>query len=97
MAATRLAQACIGPLKANGADIVCWDGDLTGFGVRVRKSGRKNNVLQTRVRGKLRRFTIGQRGRITPTRQRSRREGQQLCREPLRAYDPDEEHTPCQS
>ena len=38
---------------------------LTGFGVRVRKSGRKNYVLQTRVRGKLRWFTIGQHGRIT--------------------------------
>ena len=52
-------------LKANGADTVYWEGELTGFGVRVRKSGRKNYVLQTRVRGKLRCFTICQRGRIT--------------------------------
>lgn len=66
MAATRLAQARIEDLKADGADTVCRDGELTGFGVRVRKSGRKNHVLQTRVRGKLRWFTIGQRGRITP-------------------------------
>ena len=35
------------------------------FGLRVRKSGRKNYVLQTRVRGKLCWFTIGQHGRIT--------------------------------
>ena len=40
-------------------------GQLTGFGVRVRKSGRKNYVLQTRVDGKLRWFTIGQHGRVT--------------------------------
>ena len=33
--------------------------------MRVRKSGRKNYVLQTRVDGKLRWFTIGQHGRVT--------------------------------
>lgn len=62
MAATRLAQARIEALKGNGADIACWDGELTGFGVRV----RKNYVLQPCVRGKMRRFTVGQRGRVTP-------------------------------
>ena len=46
-------------------DMVFWDRELTGFGVRVRKSGRKNYVLQTRVDGKLRWFTIGQHGRVT--------------------------------
>ena len=39
--------------------------DIKGFGVRIRKSGRKNYVLQTRVDGKLRWFTIGQHGRVT--------------------------------
>ncbi|MDE0371869.1 MAG: Arm DNA-binding domain-containing protein, partial [Rhodospirillales bacterium] len=51
---------------ADGTDTVYWDGELTGFGIRVRKSGRKYYVLQTRVRGKLRWFTIGQHGPITP-------------------------------
>lgn len=55
MAAARLAQARIEPLEANGTDAVDRDGELTGFGVRV----RMNHVLQTRVRGKLRWFTIG--------------------------------------
>ena len=62
----RLTRRAVEALKANGADTVYWDGELTGFGVRVRKSGRKNYVLQTRVRGKLRWFTIGQHGPITP-------------------------------
>ena len=62
----KLTRRAVEALKANGADTVYWDGELTGFGVRVRKSGRKNYVLQTRVRGKLRWFTIGQHGRITP-------------------------------
>ena len=35
---------------------------LPGFGMRVRKSGRKNHVIQTHVAGKLRGFTIGQHG-----------------------------------
>ena len=62
----KLTRRAVEALKANGADTVYWDGELTGFGVRVRKSGRKNYVLQTRVRGKLRWFTIGQHGPITP-------------------------------
>ena len=62
----KLTRRAVEALKANGADTVHWDGELTGFGIRVRKSGRKNYVLQTRVRGKLRWFTIGQHGPITP-------------------------------
>ena len=61
----KLTKRAVEALKANGADTVYWDGELTGFGVRVRKSGRKNYVLQTRVDGKLRWFTIGQHGRVT--------------------------------
>ena len=67
----KLSRRAVEALKANGADTVYWDGELTGFGVRVRKSGRKNYVLQTRVRGKLRWFTIGQHGRITPDEARA--------------------------
>ena len=62
----KLTRRAVEALKASGADTVYWDGELTGFGIRVRKSGRKNYVLQTRVRGKLRWYTIGQHGRITP-------------------------------
>ena len=62
----KLTRRAVEALKANGADPVYWDGERTGFGVRVRKSGRKNYVLQTRVRGKLCWFAIGQHGRITP-------------------------------
>ena len=58
-------KRAVDALKAGGADTVYWDGELTGFGVRVRKSGRKNYVVQARVAGKLRWFTIGQHGPIT--------------------------------
>ena len=59
----RLTKRTVDALKAKGADTVYWDGVLTG--VRVRKSGRKNYVLQTRIDGKLRWFTIGQHGPFT--------------------------------
>ena len=62
MAAPPLAQACIEPLDANGADIVGQDEEPNGFSVHV----RKNDVRQTRVRGKLRWFTTSQCLRITP-------------------------------
>ena len=61
----KLTKRAVEALKANGADTVYWDGELTGFGIRVRKSGRKNYILQTRIDGKLRWFTIGQHGRVT--------------------------------
>lgn len=61
----KLTRRAVEAIKPNGADTIYWDGDLTGFALRIRKSGRKNYVLQTRVRGKLRWFTLGQHGRIT--------------------------------
>ena len=61
----KLPRRSVEAIKPNGADTIYWDGELTGFALRIRKSGRKNYVLQTRVRGKLRWFTIGQHGRIT--------------------------------
>ncbi len=61
----KLTRRSVEAIKPNGADTIYWDGELTGFALRIRKSGRKNYVLQTRVRGKLRWFTIGQHGRIT--------------------------------
>ena len=61
----KLTRRAVEAIKANGADTIYWDGELTGFALRIRKSGRKNYVLQTRVRGKLRWFTLGQHGRIT--------------------------------
>ena len=68
----RLTKRAVDALKANGADTVHWDGDLTGFGVRVRRSGRKYYVVQTRVAGKLRWFTVGPHGPLSPDQARAR-------------------------
>ena len=68
----RLTKRVVDALKANGADTVHWDGELTGFGVRVRKSGRKYYVVQTRVAGKLHWFTVGPHGPLSPDQARGR-------------------------
>ena len=56
---SRLTDRTAGAIPANNGDTVYWDTELTGFGIRVRASGRKTWVFQTRVRGRLRWFTLG--------------------------------------
>ena len=56
---SRLTDRTAGAIPANNGDTVYWDAELTGFGLRVRASGRKTWVFQTRVRGRLRWFTLG--------------------------------------
>ena len=59
-------------IKVGGTDTVYWDGELTGFGLRVRCSGRKSYVVQTRIAGKLCWFTIGPHGPLNPDQARAR-------------------------
>ena len=66
----RLTKRSVDALRADGANTVHWDSELTGFGVRVRRSGRKYYVVQTRIAGRLRWFTIGPHGPLTPDQAR---------------------------
>ncbi len=61
----RITKRSVDAIKPDGTDTVYWDGELTGFGLRVRRSGRKVYVVQTRVDGKLRWFTIGAYGVVS--------------------------------
>ncbi len=87
----KLTKRAVDALKANGADTVHWDGELTGFGIRVRKSGRKNYVLQTRIDGKLRWFTIGQHGPLTVDEARA--SALEILALAKKGIDPRERHT----
>ena len=62
----KLTKRTVDALKPADKDTVYWERELTGFGVRVRRSGRKHYVVQTRLNGRLRWFTIGQHGPWTP-------------------------------
>ena len=84
----RLTKRSVDALKANGSDAVYWDGDLTGFGVRVRRSGRKYYVVQTRVAGKLRWFTIGAHNPLSPDEARG--QALQILADAKKGIDPRE-------
>jgi integrase len=67
MAQGRITKRIVDTLKANIKEYVHWDGELTGFGVRVRASGAKSFVAVYRTGGRntpLRRVTIGAVGKI---------------------------------
>ncbi len=49
------------PVPAKG-EILHWDSELAGFGVRVTANGIRSYVAQGRPKGKIRRVTIGQHG-----------------------------------
>lgn len=71
----RITKRFVDALKASTADVVHWDDDLTGFGVRVRPSGARSYVFAYRLgggrRGRLRKMTIGPVGRMTPEEART--------------------------
>ena len=68
----RISKRSVDAVKAGGTDAVYWDGELTGFGLRVRRSGRKSYVVQNRIAGKLCWFTIGPHGPLNPDQARAR-------------------------
>lgn len=49
-----------------------WDGELKGFGLRVRPSGRKFYLAQYRFKGRTRRLMLGEHGRLTPDQARAK-------------------------
>ena len=53
-------------------DMVYWDSELPGFGVRVYPSGSKIYIVQTRAKGKSKRATVGRHGVITAEQARQR-------------------------
>lgn len=67
MANGRITKRTVDSLKPGTTEFVHWDGELTGFGVRVRPSGSKSFVAVYRTGGRntpVRRVTIGTVGKI---------------------------------
>ena len=60
-----ISKRTVDGLSVDDKDVVFWDRELPGFGVRVYPSGSKVYVVQTRANGKSRRITLGRHGVIS--------------------------------
>lgn len=67
MARSKLTKKVVDSLLPGGSDYVEWCGETTGFGCRVRPSGRKVFIVQYRVKGSgpVRKVTIASVGKLT--------------------------------
>ena len=61
----RIAKRTVDGLSVEGKDVVFWDRELLGFGVRVYPSGAKGYVVQICLGGKSKKVTLGRHGLIT--------------------------------
>ena len=67
-----LSRRTVEALPVGDRDAVFWDRALPGFGVRIYPSGARVYVVQTRVRGRSRRVTVGRHGVLSPAGARRR-------------------------
>ena len=51
---------------------VVWDTEIPGFGLRITSMGVKSYILQYRINGRQRKFTIGRHGVLTPDQARQK-------------------------
>lgn len=68
--AFRISKRTVDALEASDRDQDHYDSDLKGFGVRVRRSGRKTYFVMMRHKCVMRRFTIGTHGALSPEQAR---------------------------
>jgi integrase len=88
----KLTKRAVDRLVASNSakDLVTWDDDLPGFGLRVKPSGAASWVVQYRNQhGRSRRLTLGKAGRLTPDD--ARKEARQKLAAVDRGADPADE------
>ena len=66
----KISKRTVDSLSVEDKEVVFWDRELPGFGVRVYPSGAKVYIVQSRSGGKSRRITLGRHGVITPDQAR---------------------------
>jgi integrase len=77
-------------IKPANRDVLQWDSELRGFGVRVKSSGVRSYLVQYRNQhGRSRRLTIGTHGRLTA--EEARAEARRLLADVARGCDPAED------
>lgn len=84
---TKITKRAIESIQSvEGKDFLVWDSDLKGFGCKITPAGKRIFVLQYRVGGRQRRFTIGQLGALTVDQ--ARREATRLLGVVASGIDP---------
>ncbi|MCY4059850.1 MAG: tyrosine-type recombinase/integrase [Gammaproteobacteria bacterium] len=68
----KITKRAVDALKPREREFVFWDDEITGFGVRVRPTGRKVYIVKFRDRGRAVKVTIGPHGAVTPAAARAR-------------------------
>jgi len=86
----KLNKRVIDSIAADDKDMVVWDENLTGFGLRAKPSGAKSFIVQYRNKnGRSRRLSLGQAGKLTLDQ--ARKAAQRVLGEVADGKDPAEE------
>lgn len=72
MAKPKLTKTVVDALHPRDRDYVTWCGQLAGFGVRTRPTGRKSYIAQYDFHGRTRKVTIGTHGAMTTDQARDK-------------------------
>ena len=62
----KITKRVVEAAEAQEKDYLIWDDELPGFGLRVFNSGKRSYVIQYRIGGRSRRYTIGLHGTWAP-------------------------------
>lgn len=87
---SKLTKRLVDSLKPEVSDVVHWDDGLSGFGVRVRPTGRKSYIVKCRCRGRQIKMTIGTHGPMTVEQARTKARG--IIADAKAGQDPSAEH-----
>jgi integrase len=85
---TRISKRTIDAVAPRQKDVFLWDTDLAGFGCKITPADSKVYVCQYRTGGRIRRYTIGLHGPLTP--ELARREATRILGDVARGADPAE-------
>jgi len=92
----KLTKRLVDSLSAAPKDNFIWDLDVTGFGLKITPMGRKVYIVQKRLNGHLRRFTIGRHG-APWTPDTARLEANKILASLSSGIDPNEEKRKAQA
>ena len=96
MATQNISKRLVDSLEAIGAEYFVWDGNLKGFGIRVRETGAKSYIVKYRAgtgrKAPTRRMTIAAVGKVAPDAARAMADSR-IIGDVARGDDPASERT----